>query len=85
MSSQRLADLEELYNETDQLCNGWLSHARDMLRELTRLSKKLQEEEGMETRLMLVTTGELMPTLAKLMLFKLDVRASALAAHGPLT
>uniref|UniRef100_A0A7S1T6B2 protein-tyrosine-phosphatase n=1 Tax=Tetraselmis chuii TaxID=63592 RepID=A0A7S1T6B2_9CHLO len=72
ISLKRSADLCDLYEKTDQMANGWLSHARKTLLELQRLSTRLREEEDTETHMMLVTTGELLPTLAKLMLFRLE-------------
>lgn len=57
-----------LYSKTDIVVGTWLSHARRLLQELTA------PKDGKAGAVMaIVTLGELIPTFAKLLLFRINV------------
>eukprot|EP00191_Tetraselmis_sp_GSL018_P014172 CAMPEP_0177589212 /NCGR_PEP_ID=MMETSP0419_2-20121207/6672_1 /TAXON_ID=582737 /ORGANISM="Tetraselmis sp., Strain GSL018" /LENGTH=300 /DNA_ID=CAMNT_0019079529 /DNA_START=132 /DNA_END=1034 /DNA_ORIENTATION=- len=58
-----------IYIDTDVAVGGWLSHARKLLRGVT---EQADSDGGEQVHMVVVTLGELVPTLAKLLLFKLS-------------
>ncbi|XP_078438311.1 eyes absent-like protein isoform X2 [Wolffia australiana] len=68
---------DDLYNLTDRYCDGWLSSARALLADICR--RNLDSENGVNSSSascsrinVLVTSGSLIPSLVKCMLFRLD-------------
>jgi len=64
---EELHNWAALYGNTDSLVFQWLSHGRRLLERLSEMARV----DGIEIRMVLVTMGELIPTLVKLLLFRL--------------
>jgi eyes absent family protein 4 len=60
---------QALYAETDAATGGWLSHAAALLHDCV---SQLSAAAGCPVTPVAVTSGQLVPSLAKLLLFKLD-------------
>lgn len=66
-----------MYGETDALTGGWLSHACALLGDCTSQLAGAAEQEGREVTHVAVTSGQLVPSLAKLLLFKLGAHIAS--------
>eukprot|EP00951_Prasinocladus_malaysianus_P024070 scaffold206750_cov41-Prasinocladus_malaysianus.AAC.1 len=80
--------LELLYEDTDQIVDGWHSYARKLLDGLRTLLRPGEGGDGWicgGVEYVAVTMGELVPTLVKLLLYRLDVSWPVPVKHGNLS
>ena len=70
MGTQRVRQRwQQLFAQTDLLTGGWLSHAAQLLKDCTSLPAS---SGSMPVHHVVVTSGQLVPSLAKLLLFRLS-------------
>ncbi|XP_006294519.2 eyes absent homolog 4 [Capsella rubella] len=79
IDSETMSVLDELYNVTDEYTDGWLSSARAFLEQCSCVQEEsvdgtgaIDENQSSQDVHILVTSGALIPSLVKCLLFRLD-------------